>query len=428
MGDVNRVGKMRPLERRFVPANLLNTIALNRVIKNNFFNGSYVLELFDITKAYVEPLFETPEALALLSEEIGKVLPIDLASVSDRLGNIVVQFPIEVMRADFHTSGTDYTVEVAWHPESKARKLIAICSAYDDQTPVSFGCVELFEGIREVCAHTDPGVLRGYIWDVNNALLLAATDDCRFLTRISINTSLAVPEPRVFPISLADNAPQERVQLRHSPELSGIGDFEAESIITPIQKRIYDEERRKLAQQRTFVQYGAGGKVDGKKERKRALDDIRILIDKYGTAGVWLWDPYLSPQDILDTLFWNKTRGSLMRALTLCKTAGKKTAAKKIRDTYARQLSALNSNFQGLRIEFRSAHGPSGWNFHDRFLIFPASSKTSAKAWSLGASVNSVGKKHHILQQVDNAQLIVSAFEELWTAVSEAENLIWQCP
>ena len=270
MGDVNRVGKMRPLERRFVPANLLNKIALNRVIKNNFFNGSYILELFDITKEYVKPLFEAPETLALLSEKIGKLLPIDLASISDRLGNIVVQFPVEVMRADFRTSGTVYTVEVAWHPESRARKLIAICSVYDDQTPVSFGCVELFDGIKEVCAHTDPGVLRGYIWDVDNALLLAATDDCVFLNRISMNTSLAAPEPRVFPTSFAENAPQARVQLHHSPELSGIGDFEPESMITPIQKRIYDEERRKLAQQRTFVQYGAGDKVADDKDRPRS--------------------------------------------------------------------------------------------------------------------------------------------------------------
>lgn len=428
----NRVGSMSPLERRFVPANSINTITLNRIIKNNYFNGSYILELFDTQKQHLKPLFSEPKALASLSEAVGGVVPIDLASVSDRLGNIILQFPIDVIRAEFRLNRPVYNVEVAWHPKSLPRRLVAIGSVYHDQTPIAFGCAELTSGTADLCQETDFGLLRGYVWDIDNKLLLAATDDLAFMRRISVNMRPTMHEPRVFPTSPDSDAQQVRVQLSGSSTISNVGDLETDSITEPIQSRMYDEERQNLARQRTFVQYGARGKtaVD---DRKRALDDIRALISQHGDHGVWLWDPYLSPQDILDTLYWNKNAGSQMRALTLLEQAKECESAQgkskdELQQAFGRQLSALDSNHLGLNIEFKSAHGPKGWKFHDRFLIFPASTTNRAMAWSLGTSVNSLGNTHHILQQVDNAQLVASAFEELWNAVSTSANTIWKHP
>lgn len=161
---------------------------------------------------------------------------------------------------------------------------------------------------------------------------------------------------------------------------------------------------------------------------------MRSLIASYGANSVWLWDPFLAPQDILDTLFYNPTVGTAMRALTLLMVPvsadgehGGSTKEDR-RKTYGEQLSNLPGNVHGLNIEFRSAHGLNGWDFHDRFLIFPKSADDRAKAWSLGTSVNSLGKSHHILQQVENAQLIADAFQLLWDAVAHRENVIWTCP
>jgi len=49
-------------------------------------------------------------------------------------------------------------------------------------------------------------------------------------------------------------------------------------------------------------------------------------------------------------------------------------------------------------------------------------------AWSLGTSVNSVGTAHHILQKVDNAQLVVDAFTDLWELLGGQDYLVWKRP
>jgi hypothetical protein len=87
-----------------------------------------------------------------------------------------------------------------------------------------------------------------------------------------------------------------------------------------------------------------------------------------------------------------------------------------------------NWNLQGLRLEFRVKIGAAGWGFHDRFLLFPRTTQRAALVWSLGTSVNSLGKQHHILQQVDNGQVVMDAFVALWDELSCPEHLIWKTP
>jgi hypothetical protein len=90
-------------------------------------------------------------------------------------------------------------------------------------------------------------------------------------------------------------------------------------------------------------------------------------------------------------------------------------------------LDGCVSNYHGLRLEYRMKTGPAGWRFHDRFLIFPGADR-GALAWSLGTSVNSLGRQHHILQQVTDGQLIADAFRELWDELDTPECLIWKKP
>jgi hypothetical protein len=71
--------------------------------------------------------------------------------------------------------------------------------------------------------------------------------------------------------------------------------------------------------------------------------------------------------------------------------------------------------------------GASGWPFHDRFLIFPVKDG-GAQAWSLGTSANSFGTIHHILQKVDDGQLVMDAFAELWDQLNQPQHLILKKP
>ncbi len=111
-GSTLHQGTNKVIPKQFVPSDGTFGPALNKVLKNNFFNGSYIIEHFDETKKEVIPLFEASEKLVELSEKMEKNVPIQIGSVSDRLGNIILQFPIEVIRSTFSSSADSKSVEV----------------------------------------------------------------------------------------------------------------------------------------------------------------------------------------------------------------------------------------------------------------------------------------------------------------------------
>ena len=82
-----------------------------------------------------------------------------------------------------------------------------------------------------------------------------------------------------------------------------------------------------------------------------------------------------------------------------------------------------DKEFLFLNLEVRGKIGSNGYGFHDRFLIFPLE---TPKVWSLGISVNSLGKSHHILQEVKHSQHILNAFNDLWEKLDKEECLVWK--
>lgn len=172
-------------------------------------------------------------------------------------------------------------------------------------------------------------------------------------------------------------------------------------------------------------------------ERKRALADLRFLIENHGGGGVDLWDLFLTADDLLQTLFWCPHANVRLRGLTDGRdppssaapanpcAAGTWTPKPPFSDRQRATLARNAGNLEGLRLEYRTRRGPEGWAFHDRFLIFPAG-RDGPSAWSLGTSINSLGMVHHILQRVSNAPLVAGAFEDLWRALSKPSHLIWK--
>lgn len=425
------VGNLVPISKQFVPPDGLTDVPLNRVLKNNFFNGSYILELFDTEKDSTRDFFNSTSTLQHLSRKVSEIVPLGIAALSDRLGNIIIQIPVEAIRADFGSSISGYTAEIAWHPKIAEREVIVTGSTEYDKSMISCGLGNVKSGLIPLYADPDYGVSQGFIWDPENEVILAATGEQVFMKTIVLNMESIEHEPRLIPKNIDDKDADVRVVLSHASRNSLVGNDGKNSPTESIRKRVYEEELSVLIEQRKFLQYGAQP-LAGEGERRRALTDMRSLIASYGTNGVWLWDPFLAPQDILDTLFHNPTYNAPMRALGLLKVPTDSDDADLVKDqlrqAYNISLSRLSGNYHGLNVEFRSAHGPAGWSFHDRFLIFPKSEDDNAKVWSLGTSVNSLGKSHHILQQVEHAQLIADAFQSLWDAVDHSENLIWKWP
>jgi hypothetical protein len=117
-----------------VPPDSTTIAPWNSVLKNNFWSGSYVLEWADPEKAAIKPLLDEPPRLQELSEAVQKHVPIRLASLSDRLCNVIVQLPVTVLISGFAITRLtgDAIVKVRWHPKATPRPLRASCEMQFD--------------------------------------------------------------------------------------------------------------------------------------------------------------------------------------------------------------------------------------------------------------------------------------------------------
>lgn len=422
-------GPLIPRPPTFVPPDSVREVPLNKVLKNNFWNGSYVFEWSNNNKQTLAPLFDDARRVRELSEKISNYAPIGLASLSDRLGNVIVQLPVTVLMVKFHklTQTGSFSVDLAWHPNATPRPVRAACEMRHDGVITAYGSSLLQAGQTPLPMTPVGGTFQGIVWDDTHNVIVAATGQSAFIESINLNIRTLPSEPRLFTIPDKNgSATQQRVGVSGGSVTSTVGTPREQSE-NWTDRRMYREELSRLAADRRFVQYRPDT-ANAAAERARALADIRFLLQKHGEAAAWLWDPYLSGRDLLETLFFCSHSGTELRALTDAEPIPGSAVS---RATFvAEQKSVLDANkgnLQGLRLEYRARVGAVGWGFHDRFLIFPKAER-GALAWSLGTSVNSLGTQHHILQQVGDGQLVMDAFADLWDQLTKPEHLVWKAP
>ena len=427
-GKPVRHGPLSPKAVQFVPANSFGKVPLNRLIKNNFWAGSHIIELADAAKSKLYDLLNSPKLLLQLSEEIQKFIPLEIGAMSDRLGNVVFQFPVESLRCQFFKSKDKNfcSVEVAWHPNVPERRLIAQMEVLEDQAITSFGCKEIRQsGIHHVMPNPGYGLFRGTLWDAENNILLAASDQVSLITEINLNLGMISPEPRIF----KHKGDEHRINIQTTDHLSVFEDEGQSKSHKQTWARLYSEEKKALKDRKELIQFRAPFSTTAHDD---AMQDIRWLIQKHGQYGAWLWDPYLSADDVIRTLFFSPHGGSELRALTALKQAPSDSSSKNNQEgenrrqtlvkDYRNELSdCAGINSTGLKLEFRESVSKK---FHDRFLIFPRP-QDEPLAWALGTSVKSMGTSHHILQQVQNGRLIFEAFDDFWRESAQEKNLIW---
>ncbi|MGY2286502.1 VPA1262 family N-terminal domain-containing protein [Pseudomonas gingeri] len=431
-------------------------VPLNRVLKNNFWNGSHVIELADSEKEGLQFLLSDVKAISALGVWVRKFIAIDVASVADRLGNIVIQLPVTSIAAKF-SGAQDNSIEItlAWHPNVAYRRVSGSIELGFDEAIVAYGQQELAEGNNFILTDTTNRPFRGFIWDTEKHILLAAYPPTIFISGGGMRGSVSSVGSltRVFHESDSVGGRVRReVALRSVERVWSSGARSLRPNGAWTERRISDTEIQRLIKLKHFVQYG--GSVRGEAEHQRAMADIRELVNMHGEDAIYLWDPYLSSSDILGTLFHCQHAGSELRALTSSKVLERKDqvepklceSSKKEppntldeesgeSDITARErwVNAQNSLLSGsieepghIKLEFRISFGPKGWPFHDRFLIFPKKNGNPPETWSLGASVNHLGATHAIVQKVAHPQPVIDAFEDLWARIDSEEHLVWK--
>lgn len=418
----------------FVPPDGTAVVPINTVLRNNFWAGSHLFRLMDHDKKEFAPFFVDRRRLQSLSDAVGKALPIAFSGLCDLLGDVLIQLPVTLLSPEIRTAPTTggSQVQAHWRPDATPHQLVLSAASRWDEVLTGASIAGPFSQSAQIGIPANRDRVVTHILDSQTSIIMGATASTSSLKTMKVKIIEPLPEPRTFAIPKIDgSADAQRISLTMLHQ-DVFGDQGSDANFWLIRRQDL-EEKRKLAESRDFVQYRRVSNSDS--ERRRALADIRLLIERHGAGGVNLWDPFLSATDVLQTLFWCRHSGVPLRALTdgkdpprkRCGTAGEADPQVDLSfaDGERAVLEAYAGNKEGLCLEYRTRRGPKGWEFHDRFLIFP-NNGDGPLAWSLGTSINSLGGSHHILQRVSNPAMILGAFEDLWAELDEAQHLIWK--
>ena len=132
-----------------------------------------------------------------------------------------------------------------------------------------------------------------------------------------------------------------------------------------------------------------------KGENDQAKDHVKNLIKEFAPQKLYIIDPYFSKDGVCNIM--DEKERNEIELKCLC-------------DSEKGSSEGFEDQIQ--KIEIRKTKEPL---LHDRFLIFPPIDNQSRPiVYSLGTSLNGLGKKHHLVQRVAYPELIFNEFERLW--------------
>ena len=399
---------LRRLNKQFIPS--IDDNRLNYVLKNNFYSGSYILEFFD-EKKHFDFLTDDEELFEKISKKIHKRLPINLFKVRDRLGNFIFQFPVNIVNVKTEVASDSWeslNFNLDWHHLIKDNypDCILEVDSLLDNNHIGNAFEEYGKNDSQIIftGNVD-SLVNVKIWRKDPKLILYS-DSGHYTKSIGFSISIGGLNVRYF---MNDD---EKVFINlYSKDFES--SVENQKYYQYIENSIGIKEKELLEKTLSFKQYTPF------KDKSEGIGDLRRLIRENGENGVYLWDPFLSFKDIVNTLFYCPFEGVALKAL------GSKKLDKDELNNQKDLFSNLNSNFKGLNLEFRIQQSKKA---HDRFLIFPGNSERyeQPKVYSLGTSINYFGRNYHILQEVLHPQAVVRVFDKIWE--ESKGNLIWKYP
>ena len=359
-----------------------------------------------------------------------------LDELTDRIGNVVCRFNVETLKVTpkaLGNYGMAYSYELApninhevhlrFHIEQEHDRLIY---EYADED-VCLKSGEVIE--RGVDPHQCKTTITVTDCKTNLILFRAISDQSiysNYRGQITPGTLVANSDYNYRTINLNGTKyfiPLDKVQF--------LGQLEFLIEMTEAGKRQQKWEDNFFKEHKYLNVYSTG-------EHDRAISDLRSIINGYllwDLQEIRIIDPYLSSEDILNTAAFCEKQNIRVCCLTDIHTISRNKDAKKEllpeenegtnEDNYNKILIMLRQQLESgigrdtdLRLSFRSVHGNNGTSFHDRYLILKFGINKT-RVWSLGTSINSVGKSHHIIQIVESPMLIDNFFDEVWQKTAD---------
>ena len=398
-----------------------SSVFLNYVLKPNYWGDNYIIEFFDESKDFFPDNSESRTKYEKINRIIKSVkeINIDLEKVYDRIGNIIFQFPITVLKANVLSEKDSINLRVvsSSHPKVQKTKNIHVEASASFDNIISGFCEKDVRGLNfnEVLKVGDDNNLNTKISDKDTGLILY-NSEVNFIKYFHIGGKFGMQysEPRTV---TANNGTKLEIEL-FSRDVFGIRN----------QQKDYFDRILKRNRNNEIISKSGDYKLFKGKQRSEALEYIRTKIQNCSEVKeICLWDPYLTAADILDTLYFENTEIPF-RCITSYQNAKSLTNEKMDFEIFCKQQSDYfdtHSNNLRVKLKFLAQHGVYGWKFHDRFLIFvPYESTDIPEVYSLGTSVNILGENHHIIQKVTNPREIFNNFEELWKLLDNGKCVI----
>ena len=370
--------------------NLKKTHQLNSILKPNYWGDNYIIEFFDETKSFFDASVDSNTS-RLYIERICKTLievnkiSMDLQKNYDRFGNIIFQFPIITGEFIFETNQRSFSKK---------------CELGDDNDLE----ISITDKKNNILLHSCLLVLTKYI-------------------TCSMNIGLQNAEPRI--IRERDLSIKYETDLVHR-EVFGVG-------VKP--ENGYEEYIRNRQKNDEIIQHSNDYCVLQGNQRDKALAFLHSKIQQSGIKEICLWDPYLNAIDIMDVLYVEQT-GLPFKCVTSYQKSKTVKDGEIVEDkdkisSFEQFKKSIISDFKNLfnnlniNLKFLAQHGNYGWEFHDRFLIIvPIEDTQLPDVYSLGTSVNILGRTHHIIQKVTNPNIIYHNFQMLWNSLDNNDCIL----
>lgn len=406
---------------------------------SNFSGGYYLCELFSAKTVLAKSL--STDDNRKIQDEINKAkIGFNLESLFDRIGNIVCKIPMDIIR----------------HKPVKLSPERGIAGRFILEN----SCTEPLECVLQIILESDHTIIETRVEEMvfseKGEIREYSIDPNRYSNRIILSDKksgiiyysavrdysfgsnyYAMITPPQFGIQsslkriIVIDGQDKEIELTN---IAGIGEVSIEKEIFEIEKRQHKWMTEYEYKHHFFRSFVVG------QENEAIQTVIDICNDRdlfWDLEEVWLVDPYLSADDILKTVVYCGKYGISIKCLThIAAINGNRetrtettTEGESLFETTVSRYNGILKNALGkqtdLKLEYRTVAGMIGISFHDRYLILKCGLNKS-RAWSLGISVNSLGKSHHIIQIVQSPMDVIDTIDTIWNQSLREECLIFK--
>lgn len=407
---------------------------------SNFLGNYYICELFS-TKKNINELISERDKKRIQDEIKNAGLQYNLVELSDRIGNVVCKVHTNVVKHKIIKLTPERGISGMFTRAEKCRDSIkcALQIIVENDNSIIDSQIKIIELSDEQLEFTYEIASNRY----RNTIILSNLESgviyysaIRDYSYGSSYYATINPPKYVIQSSLKRtiylNGKSEEISLTN---IAGIGNVYIEKEIFEIEKR-----QNKWMTQYEYDHYFFRSFMAGQEnEAVQAL--ISICNDKelfWDLQEIWLVDPYLSADDILKTVVHCSKYGIIIKCLTHIATisgnvntrsnAGENGGLNRSGVTVIKYRDILENAIpknSDLKLEYRTVRGDEGISFHDRYIILKYGMNKS-RAWSLGISVNSLGKSHHIIQIVQSPMDVIATIDTIWNSSNGEDCLIYK--